>query len=192
MEKSSKLTINSLSLRNINFGGFSTSNKWVGCFEKKERFCFSLIESAIKTSEDFFGDEWNNFFALSALSYDDEASPLRGMPEEYNVIYNRAKEKGYLNPDDDDFGSYLYGDTPLPAASLSIHFDSSDFLDMSRLVMGHVGVVGQVLFFINLTLGVAIYPHEDIGFGAISLNGDDDVCKKFIYGVDEVKFNIID
>lgn len=188
-----KMNSRSLHLKNINFEGFSTSNQWVGYFEKKGAYDFALIEDAITIISNFFSEQWKNFFALSALSYDDETKPHEKMPKNYNHIYSKAKHKKYLKEGDDNFGDYLYGDAPLPASSLSIHFDYNDFLDMSRIVMGHGGVIGEGLFLINLELGLVLYPHEDIGFGVISLSKDTSLCLKFLrdcYRYNE-KFNIV-
>lgn len=190
MEKLSKLTNNMVSLERINFSGFSTSKKWEGCFEKRGSFDFSLIEDAIGAVQSFFGSHWNDFFSISALSYNDEIELHKKMPKEYHVFYEHAKEKGYLRKHDDYFESYLYGDIPLPASSLSIHFDD-DFFDISRLVMGHGGVIGQVLFSINIKIGVVLYPHDDIGFGIISIKDNDKLCREFLHSIDKDKFRII-
>lgn len=126
-------------------------------------------------------------FSISALAlaYNDEIEPHGKMPKEYESFYSGAKKAGYLRDIDDDFESYLYGDISLPASSLNIHFCNNEFLNMSRLIMGHGGVIGQVLFFINIEIGVALYPHDDIGFGIISLTKDNKICKEFLKTVEE-------
>ncbi|WP_407321111.1 hypothetical protein [Dickeya ananatis] len=182
MEKSLKLTSNSFNfnLVDIDFSSFSSSNKWVGCFEKKSSFAISLIDDSVEIVRNFFSPHWGGFFALSALSFDDERETDGYILKEYGGIYDYAKVNNYLKPLNDDFESYLYGEVPLPVSSLSLHFDNDDFMDVCRLIMGHGGVLGQVFFMINLELKLAIYPHGDIGFGIISLGEDDAVCKSFL------------
>ena len=167
-------------LKHIDFSGFSRSDKWEGCFEKKKPFDFLLIEDAIEAVRSFFCDYWEDFFSISALSYNDEIELHKKMPKEYKCFYDDAKKMGYLRDIDDKFESYLYGDIPLAASSLSISFCNDAFFNVSRLLMGHGGVVGQVLFFINIEIGVALYPHDDIGFGIISLAKDNEICKDFL------------
>ncbi|KHN54879.1 hypothetical protein [Pectobacterium fontis] len=194
MEKSLKLTSNSFNfnLVDINFSSFSSSNKWVGCFEKKSSFAISLIDDSIEIVRNFFSPHWDGFFALSALSFDDERETDGGILEEYGDVYDDAKVNNYLKPLSDDFESYLYGEIPLPASSLSLHFDNDNFINICRLIMGHGGVLGQVFFMINLELKLAIYPHGDIGFGIISLGEDDAVCKSFLNSlIGNDDFNIL-
>ncbi|MCU1799732.1 hypothetical protein CUU45_21005 [Pectobacterium polaris] len=192
MGKLLKLTNNSFHLTNIDFDSFSSSNKWVGCFEKNAPFTLSLIDESIKIVNDFFSPYWEGFFALSALSFDDERESDEGVINEYGGLYNDAKVNGYLRLLTEDFENYLYGDTLLPASSLSLHFDNNNFMDICKLVMGHGGVLGQVFFMVNLKLSLAIYPHNDIGFGIISFGEDDVFCQSFLNSLSENnKFNVI-
>ncbi|AFR04621.1 hypothetical protein H4F69_19235 [Pectobacterium brasiliense] len=192
MEKSLKLTSSNFNLTDINFNSFSSSNKWVGCFEKKTPFSTLLIDDSIDIVRSFFSPHWDDFFALSALSFNDEREVESGILKEYGEIYNDAKINNYLKPLSDDFESYLYGDIPLPASSLSLHFDNGNFMDVCKLIMGHGGVLGQVFFMINLKLQLAIYPHGDIGFGVISFDKDDVICKSFLNSlIGNDDFNII-
>ncbi|MCL2891253.1 hypothetical protein [Brenneria tiliae] len=192
MEKSLKLTSSDFNLANINFSSFSSSNKWVGCFEKNISFSLSLIDESIKIVSDFFYPHWGCFFALSALSFDDERETDKNIIKEYGEIYSNAKANNYLKPLNDDFESYLCGDILLPASSLSLHFDNNKFMDVCKLIMGHGGVLGQVFFMINLKLNLAIYPHADLGFGIISFDEDDAFCKSFLSSLGgNKKFNVI-
>ncbi|MBQ4791510.1 hypothetical protein F9U39_18970 [Pectobacterium versatile] len=192
MEKSLKLTSDSFHLTNVNFSSFSSSNKWVGCFERNSSFSLSLIDESIKIVSDFFSPYWEGFFALSALSFDDERERDESIINEYGGLYNDSKVNGYLKSLNDDFESYLYGDALLSASSLSLHFDNNNFMDVCKLIMGHGGVLGQVFFMVNLKLKLAIYPHGDIGFGIISFDEDDVFCQSFLNSLSgNKKFNVI-
>lgn len=190
MDKSSKLITNNTFLMNsINFDAFGVSKNWIGYFEHHGAFDYSVIDTAIEIVKTFFNNHWENFFSISALSYSDDKETDDRMGSDYVDIYNNLKKMGYLRPYTKQLEDYLYGDIPLPASCLSIHFDSKYFFDISKLMMGHDGVIGQVVFFINLEIGVALYPHDDIGFGIISLNPDSDICNEFLKFVD--KYNSI-
>ncbi|AOR63391.1 hypothetical protein [Pectobacterium wasabiae] len=192
MEKLLKLTNNSFHFEKINFDSFSSSSKWVGYFEKSIPFTPSLIDESIEIVSSFFSPYWEDFFALSALSFDDEREIDEVIINKYDEIYNYAKDNNYLKPLNNDFESYLYGDTSLPVSSLSLHFYNNRFMDICKLIMGHGGVLGQVFFMINLKLNLAIYPHNDLGFGIISFDEDDTFCQSFLSSISgNRKFHVI-
>lgn len=186
MEKLSSLTINrSCSLKKINFDGFRLSEGWVGFFERVKPFSVKFVDEAIDVFLDYFKSELSDFFAISALSFNDNAEYDEEIIKEYGDIYDKAKAYGYLCPLTESFECYRFGENPLCAKDISVHFDNEMFMDISRLIMAHGGVNGQVFFLINLKIGVAIYPHDDTGFGCISLNGIHDVCLGFLKRVEE-------
>lgn len=190
MERSLK-SISSLSLNEINFSGFRLSKSWVGFFEKKDSFSYPLIDEAISLFEGFFGKEDEGVIVITALSFNDEREGDRVTIDNYQALYEEMKDKKLLSPMTDDFESYLYGDSCLPAFSLSLSNNSNDFRGLSRLMMCHAGVVGQVCFYINLNLNVAIYPHDDVGFGCIALNEKFKECEKFLhYCAKNESFNV--
>ncbi|WP_338560826.1 hypothetical protein VRC60_03335 [Erwinia sp. E_sp_B04_7] len=172
MEKSLKSTNSNFSLASINFSGFSSSDNWVGYFEKKNEFNYGLIDESISLFSGFFEVEGDDSTIITALSFDDEREDDVNTINIYQKLYEELKSKGVLNPMTEDYESYLYGDIPLPANALNISFDNDDFINASRLLMCHAGVVGQVCFYINTKLNVAIYPHDEVGFGCIALNSE--------------------
>ena len=103
MENLSKLIINNeLCFRNINFNGFSTSNKWVGYFKAKDLSDVGNIKRASELLKTFFCKDLNNFFLLSALVYDDDSDIDDGIREseyleEYLFLYEEAKKSNFLN-----------------------------------------------------------------------------------------------
>ncbi|QWT40039.1 hypothetical protein [Dickeya dadantii] len=191
MEKSLKLTNNEFCFGRINFDSFSSSVGWKGFFERKESFSFSLVDDAIRLAHDFFSPHWNGFFALSALSFDDDRESDENVINKYKSIYEDLKLKGYLKVLSDNFESYLCGDIHLVASDVSIHFDVENFMNVCRIMMAHGSVLGQVFFMINLELGVVIYPHEDTGFGCISLNKNDMSVDFLNYVSKNDNFNVV-
>ncbi|MCE9994533.1 hypothetical protein LZ633_21430 [Enterobacter asburiae] len=178
MGKLSKLT-NSFSLSDINFSGFSVSKKWTGHFEINKKFAFSLVDEAISLFEDFFSTD-DEIIIIIALSFDDSREDDSEILKKYQALYKKIRTKKLLSPMTDSFEKYLYGESSLPASCLNFSFSRDDFLDLSRLIMCHAGVIGQVCFYINPSLNIAIYPHDDIGFGCIALNDDNKACLDFL------------
>lgn len=179
MEKSLKL-INSFSLNDINFSGFSSSEHWVGFFEINKAFSFQLIEETIFLFNSFFKEEYKNII-ITALSFDDEKENDEEIIKNYHSLYESMKEKRLLSPMTDKYEAYLYGDSDLSADSLSFSFIKRDFVDISKLIMCHAGVIGQVCFYINPSLNIAVYPHDGVGFGCIGLNSEKKMCLDFLY-----------
>ncbi|MGG7637518.1 hypothetical protein [Pseudomonas sp. ES1] len=175
----SKLT-SGFSFGDINFGGFSTSASWVGYFEKNKEFSYALVDEAVDLFESFFRSKSERGVVVTALSFDDEREEDDEVIRRYQHLYEEMKEKRLLLPMSESFECYLYGETCLPVSSLSLSFERSDFTAISKLLMCHTGVVGQVGFYIDPLLSVAIYPHDDIGFGCIALNSDDGICREFL------------
>lgn len=194
MERSSKLKINNniswggINLSGIDFNGFSSSPGWVGYFYSSE-----LELSSIRKSSQMVGSFFNidEFFMLSALSYDKDEDIFdldSNDPDDYRSIqknnlfadsYLKAIEYGFLQQYEGLYEKYLdeemrlpIREMDLPAHILRLDFDSSIFLEFCEVAMAYYfsPVIGQRCFLINPKLGIALYPHDDIGYGCISLN----------------------
>lgn len=194
MGKSSKLKINNniswggINLSGIDFNGFSSSPGWVGYFYSSE-----LELSSIRKSSQMVGSFFNidEFFMLSALSYDKDEDIFdldSNDPDDYRSIqknnlfadsYLKAIEYGFLQQYEGLYEKYLdeemrlpIREMDLPAHILRLDFDSSIFLEFCEVAMAYYfsPVIGQRCFLINPKLGIALYPHDDIGYGCISLN----------------------
>lgn len=180
MKNLSIKTINkTIELGRFDFSGFSSSNVWIGYFETKNNYNLELIKEALNLACQFFKEELNSFIIISALKYSVEYDFINEH-RFYQKLLSKAKNNSLIQPVNDLFYSYLYGDIPLPASSLTISFDKRNFLYLSKLVMGCDAIIGDVCFFISPKLGIAIYPHEDIGFGVISLNNNRDLGVNFL------------
>ncbi|WP_261832376.1 hypothetical protein [Leminorella grimontii] len=190
MEQSLKLA-NNFSLNDINFSGFSASESWAGYFEINKGFSFSLIEEAISLFEGFFKEKDEKIMVLTALSFDDRKEDDEETIRKYHSLYEQMKGKRLLLPMTEPYEDYLYGDSVLPADSLSISFIKNDFVEMSKLMMCHAGVIGEVCFYINPLLNIAVYPHDDVGFGCIGLNSEKSSCQEFLHYCSKSKnFNV--
>ncbi|WP_075321184.1 hypothetical protein [Histophilus somni] len=183
MEKLSK-SINSIMLDKINFKGFRGSQFWVGYFSARKIKIPDSVDVAIELFEQYFKESLDDFFSINCLAYDDDAY---SDPEALIYIdeYNFAKETGFLKPYIGELKNYLDNDDKyeyVPANFLSINFDSENFLLYSKIMMAFTfgKVVGQICFFINPILNVVIYPHDDSGFGVISLSEDKTEAIKFL------------
>ncbi|CBJ79444.1 hypothetical protein XBJ2_2880002 [Xenorhabdus bovienii str. Jollieti] len=192
MEKSLKLINNNFSLSEFNFSGFSSSVNWVGFFERKHDFSYHLIDESIELFSDFFEGKHASPTIITALSFDDDKEDDIETIARYQEIYHSVKEKNLLLPMTESYENYLYGETLLPAHSLSFSFTKNDFIDLSKLIMCHAGVIGQVCFYINPALNIGVYPHEDTGFGCIALNGEKNTCIDFLtYCKKNENFNVV-
>lgn len=168
-----------ISLSRFNFSGFSSSEVWIGYFESKSEHNLKMSREAITLAYKFFKDDLDTFIMVSALKYYHKYD-FENESEYYKRILNRAKKNNLIQETTDEFDSYLYGDIPLPANSLTISFDKKNFLYLTKLVMGCDAVLGEVCFLISPKLNLAIYPHEDIGFGVISLDDSKELGINFL------------
>lgn len=114
--------------------------------KKKGAFSYDLIDKAINLFEGFFGASGDEGIILVALSFNDEREDDVDTIKKYGKLYEDVKDKGLVFPMNDDFESYLYGDSCLPASSLKLSFDANDFKDLSRLLMCHAGVITRSVF----------------------------------------------
>lgn len=193
MEKLSKSKINNnvnwggINLGGINFNSFSSSLGWVGHFNGLADP--RAIKQASRVIEEFFNI--HDFFMISALSYDknhDIFDLEADNPDDYRNIlknelfadnYYKAIKYGFLQDFDGLYEKFLDEemqlpprDVDLPAYILRLDFDSSIFLNFCEVLMAYYfsPVIGQRCFLINPKLGIVLYPHDDSGYGCISLN----------------------
>ena len=201
MKKLSKSLINNtFCFRNINFNGFSTSNKWVGYFGANDLGDTANIKRASKLLERFFSEDLDGFFLISALVYDDNSEvddelKQSGYLEEYLSLYEEAKKSNFLNEYtgvyEDYFESIDLKNEPQPPISIfNMHFDSNKiFLYCELVIAFYFGkVCGGICFLINPKLGIALYPHDDIGYGCISLTDDTSLAERFLEFCNEDKY----
>ena len=167
-----------LLLKDFNFSAFSDSVGWCGFFERNGPFSFEVVEKALSAFHRCFGSSCSDFFVLSALCID-TAEKDEGILSHYRQAFSRIEQSGILMPIDEEMIAYFAGDTELPYRY--IQFNEHRYIDdLSRLLMAHGNVRGEVWFFVNATLNVAVYPHSDTGYGVIGLNGDMKHAQKFL------------
>ena len=179
MEKLSKSIINNDILKKINFSGFSSSLGWIGYFERKGKFSLDLIDESIKLFDSFFSSSKNSM-TISALSFDDTRIVEDDIEKKYGEIYKKYIKKELVFPLNDEYESYLYGDIEFPVSLIKYSKDKDIFIDLSKLLMCYNKLLGQICFYIDLDYGLAVYPHDDIGFGCIVLNDNYEVGYEFL------------
>lgn len=184
MEKSLKLTINNISLARFDFNGFSNSKNWVGHFEKKgDKSDVNCVHQATNLMYEYFKNDWDDFFIMSALFYDDSRNNEEGVDDKYLEIYELSKGNSLLNDNrSDEAEQYFEEKIPLPAKFIQLCFDKEFLLPFVEMVMAMTfgKVVGQICFLINPKLKIALYPHDDIGFGCIDLDENPKVLIDFL------------
>lgn len=192
MVKSLKLINKNISFNGIDFSGFSSSNGWVGYFERKSGFSLELVEDAVRLFEIYFNNDNDQVMIVSALCFDDKSESDNIIIEHYKRQVEEAKALKIFTAMTPSFERYLYGEAPLPANSLSFHFCQSSFTLLSKLIMAHGGVIGDVCFYINITKNIAVYPHGDTGFGCIGMNNEKYAAVDFLnYCKKNVNFNVV-
>lgn len=158
MKKLSKLPINnSLCFRNIDFNGFSRSNKWVGYFGANDLGDTANIKELLNCLKDFL-KIWT-VFLISALVYDDNSEvddelKQSGYLEEYLSLYEEAKKSNFLNEYtgvyEDYFESIDLKNEPQPPISIfNMHFDSNKIFLYCELVIAFILEKFVVVFVFN-------------------------------------------
>jgi hypothetical protein len=163
-------TNNPLLLSDFNFRGFSTSKNWIGYCERKEGYSFELVEEAILFLIDFFGEE-KDVLAITSLVYQDRAEYDKDIIRKYGKLYTKFKKMGILRPFDEKFG-YIEDHLPTQLIRFDFDFGLKNMTDLSRLIMSHGSVRTERCFFVFRSLNLAVYPHNNTGFGCIGLNDD--------------------
>lgn len=185
---------NVISLDDIDFLGFSCSKNWAGYFEAKDISDINLVRQSTKIVYEYFKDRWDEFFLLGALSYTDESDDsirqrfgdlLSDALTHYLNIYHHAINSGFLMPWNDTFEEFYDNELnspKLPANMITLNFNHQTLLDYCELLMVFCfsPVIGQACFLINPALKIALYPHDDTGFGVISLSEDRAVADNFL------------
>lgn len=197
MEKSLKLKNNTISLSKIKFDAFSASEKWIGYFYAKDLKDDSLMKYSTDLVLDFFKEDFHGFFGVSALSYktldvEEIYSRFKGvMTKElldyYISIYYQAVDDGFLSRYEGVIERYYETDFRfvediLPANALVLYFDNRKLLSYCEMIMAFYffPIIGQACFLINSKLQIALYPHDDVGFGVISLGDDPSLAVEFL------------
>lgn len=162
----------------LDLSGFSRSKNWAGYFERKDRFSHEFVEEAISIFNGFFGAKREDFFVVSALRY----YPYRMEKKSYRYYeeYSELIRKNIIKRTDGPFIDCISGwDCMLPYHYLTFS-DHSTMDSLSRMLMSSGTLRGEVCFFINTALNIAVYPHADTGFGCMGLNSTIASCVDFL------------
>lgn len=202
-----------IDLSRIDFHSFNRSKNLIGSFywrgfdendKKKYEYNEELTHKASLLVYEYFKDYWNDFFILSGLRYCDETdddiekSSYFSLEKEkiYEDIYNKAKEKGWLIPFDDEYDKWAnYEWFKLPKTQIPLHFlrfcfDTNftlQFSELSALKGGESKTCGEICLLINPKLQIALYTHWDIGYACIDLGDNPKILTDFLNYCDKSK-----
>lgn len=97
-------------------------------------------------------------------------------------MFRDLKYLNIIQDYNDDFRCYFENDEKLNAKLINIDFDINTSIKTCELLMFYYfnRVWGQVCFLINPKLEIALYPHDDTGYGCIGLNEKKDVLIDFL------------
>lgn len=196
-----------IDLSRIDFHSFNCSKNLVGSFywrgfddENTGKYIYyeELIHKASLLVYDYFKDCWNDFFILSGLRYCEEyeeepkvekSSFSPKLQKQYDEIFDKAKEKGWLIPFNDEYDRwhnyrwFNLAKTQIPLHFLRFCFDSDftlQFSELSALKGGETKIIGETCFLINPKLQLALYTHWDIGYACIDLGDNPQTILDFL------------
>ena len=171
MDKSSNLINKALKFSDINFNSFSHSKNWIGFFEIEDESWASGVDTALKLFDKYFNKFKNEAFVISTLNYDD--TNLSDEALEVKTLHDKFKKLGILQEPNEHFNLGLDGEILLPAIYLRIDALGFDEIkDLAKLLMLYTYSLNEWCFFIFPSLKLAIYPHDENGFGCTRLNDD--------------------
>ena len=179
MDKSSSLINKALKLSDINFNSFSHSKNWIGFFEIEDESWASGVDTALKLFDKYFNKFKNEAFVISALNYDD--TNLSDETLEIKHLHDKFKKLGILQEPNEHFDLGLDGEILLPAICLRIDALKFDEIkDLAKLLMLYTYSLNEWCFLIFPSLNLALYPHDEKGFGCIGLNDDTKNGREFL------------
>ena len=179
MDKLSNLINKTLKLSDINFNSFSHSKNWIGFFEIEDENWASGVDTALKLFDKYFNKFKKEVFVISALNYDD--TNLSDEALEVKTLHDKFKKLGILQEPNEQFDLGLNSEILLPAICLRIdalRFD--EIKDLAKLLMLYTYSLNEWCFFIFPSLNLALYPHDERGFGCIGLNDDTKNGREFL------------
>lgn len=173
--------IKCIPLKRICFNDLKQSQCWVGSFSAKHQDV-KAIDNAMQLMQDFFASKTDDFFVLSALAYENK-TPQVSLDEEILYRYEQAKQTGFLQPLSDEFLSWIQGRSQFLYQFINFTFNAEYYVPFVKMMMylkPHQLVVGDLCVLISPKLQIALYPHDDIGFGVIALDDDPKLGIEFL------------
>ena len=127
----------------------------------------------------YFNKFKKEVFVISALNYDD--TNLSDETLEIKHLHDKFKKLGILQELNEHFDLGLDGEILLPAICLRIDALKFDEIkDLAKLLMLYTYSLNEWCFFIFPSLNLALYPHDERGFGCIGLNDDTKNGREFL------------
>lgn len=112
-------------------------------------------ETSSALFETFFAGHKQDFFLLSALAYDNQLNSKLG--RRYFNVYKLAKRIDFLSKWIEDISSYHYEEIPFQYEFLSLTFDNTLYMPLSKLMMAesvYGRIILQIFFLINPKLQI--------------------------------------
>ncbi|MBP3194688.1 MAG: hypothetical protein J6M05_03375 [Cardiobacteriaceae bacterium] len=165
-----------ISLEYINFNSYSASKYWQGFFAAKNLQDSAISKKAYLILQDYFSD-MKNFFMLSCVLYFYEhkiqSKYTERVVKKHQDSIKYFLENGLLRKAEgeicEQFAKYKEGLIKFPVELLQISFNADDFLRFLEMYLDLIlWRINGPCFLINSASRVAIYPHDEGGFGVIS------------------------
>lgn len=147
----------------INFKSYVDCNGWLGYYERKDSFSTRLVNKSINVFISYFEKYLHNTIIYSSLFY--LGSDINVIPHKYRYLLNLGYIKRYSEKNFSADGipiMYKLGRSP------QLNYNLIEAL--SSIVMNNNGGIGGHCFFLLKDLKILVYPHDDTGFGFISMD----------------------
>lgn len=172
----------------INLDRYGASSRFLGYFEKTGKYKPGMAEASVDFAIDFFGAAFGELTIASSLHANSDEVGHSGDVLEDNrdvLIIRRLVRAGMIKElsYDQSFGCSYETEkykADVEAAWMAFHclptrdFETSDVRDLLLARMLVYGVHGHC-FLVSDRLGLAFYPHDDMGFGVIGLHDEADL-----------------
>jgi len=184
----------------VNLDSYSSSNKFVGFFEKRGRYKDVFPKMAIDLFFGFFGGLIDGVVVVSSLHANLDKVGFSGTPSEDDrdvllvrklVTSRFLKAFSYTEEFGENYESDRYRWGVAAAWNNFEEFSGCDSSIIESLLLARMTVYGLCghCFLVFDKIGLALYPHDDMGFGVIALNDAADlvVAREFLALADKME-----
>lgn len=162
----------------VNLRSYTDSVGWIGYFCRNGRFTPELKADAISRFIEYFQSISPETSVITSL-YKYGKHEISPLPDEENLMKIGLLQQLSYNENKND--------TPVLFEDCSWN----EIKLLSSIVMENTGDIAGHCFIILNSLGLITYPHEDTGFGFISIGSNDsakDIVRKFLINLNPKQF----
>jgi hypothetical protein len=185
----------------VNLNGYSKSKGFIGFSERNQKFSFEIMMRVISFFLSYFEEQYYKFKLVTSLHFSDSFDDLKDdydvSKEQYELLLNLQKANWASSVDYSKFGVDYDSDKyqnqiELLFTTFSEHElsnESGQILEQLLTAIFSIDGIDGHCFLVSKELGIIIYPHEDTGFGVISLKEkySEKIGKNFLHSSGDVE-----